>query len=110
MHRGPDGRGDDPHLAREGGQRALAGGVEEPLGRQAALEALQFQAQRPLTRRLQVLAQELKIPPRFEQADPDPGQHLLAVGRAEAEQQALGAKHGAADLRRLVLQGKIDVP
>ena len=91
VDRGPDGRGDEPHLAREGRDRALGGSVEEPLGGEPALEPLQLQAQGPLAGRLQVLAHQLEIAAGLEQADPGPRQDLLPVGRAEAEQQALGA-------------------
>ena len=96
------GGGDDANRAREGGQRALASGVEESLGQQARLELFVRKLQGPRAARLQRLGDELKLAARLVDGDAAAHQNGQSVLRLEAQQLRLAAEEHHRKLRLAV--------
>jgi len=93
---------DDADRAREGGQRALASSVEEPLGEQARLELLVGKLQSPRTPGFQRLGDELELAARLVDGDAAAHQNGETVLRLEAQQLRLTAEEHDRKLRLAV--------
>ena len=96
------GGGDDAEGARKGGQRALAGGVEESLGQQARLELFVRKLQSPCTARFQRLRDELKLAARLVYGDAAADEDGESVLRLETQQLRLAAEEHDGKLRLAV--------
>ena len=94
----PRGRGDDADGAREGRQRPLARGIEEPFGLELALELLEGELERAEPLGLHQLDDELVLAARGVDVEAAEGQHLQAVLELEAARGGRGrgrARSGA---------------
>ena len=109
VEHGSAGGGDDADGAREGGQRALAGGVEEAFGEQARLELFEGELQGPRAARLQRLGDELELAARLVDGDAAAHQDGESILRAEAEELGLAAEEHDRKLRFAVLEREVDV-
>ncbi len=89
---GAGGRGDNADGAGKGGQRALAGGVEEAFGLEALPELLEGQLQRAGADGLHGFSHQLHLASLLVDADTAADQHVQAVLGAEAKQHGLAAK------------------
>ena len=96
------GGGDDADRTREGGQRALASGVEEAFGQQARLELFVRKLQSPCAARFQRLGDELKLAARLVDGDAAAHQNGQSVLRLEAQQLRLAAEEHHRKLRLAV--------
>ena len=108
---GAGGRGHDADHARERGQRALAGGIEEALRLEPALELLEGELERAHALGLEQLDHQLVLAPRGVDVEAAEGQHLHAVLGLEAHPPARG--RGRARARSwavVVLQREVRVP
>ena len=91
---GAGGRGDDADALREGGEWALAGGVEEAFGEEAGLELLEGELERAGSARLQRFGDELELAAALVDGDAAADEDGEAVSRAEAEKRAPGGGRG----------------
>ena len=105
----PRGGGDDADACGEGGQRALAGGVEEAFGEQAGLELLEGELQRAGAAGFEGFGDELELAAGFVDGDAAAGEDGEAVLRAEAEELGLAAEEHDGELGVAVLEGEVDV-
>ena len=107
---GAAGGGNDPDPVRYYRERFFVGGVEKPLVRQFFLQYLEGPAQGAFARLLQMLDDELEVPPGKIEAGAGMGQDLHAVFRREGQPHPLHPKQGAPNLTVFVLEGEIDMP
>ena len=99
-----------PMVRGNGGSGALAGGVEEPLGLEPALELLEGELERAHALGLEQLDHQLVFPAREVHVEAAEGQHLHAVLRLEGHAAAAPAEEHAAELGGVVLQREVGVP
>ena len=109
MEDGAAGGGDDADGAREGGQRALAGGVEEAFGEQAGFELFEGELESAGAARLEGFGDELELAARLVDGDAAAGEDGEAVLRAEAEEQGLAAEENDRELGFAILECEVDV-
>ncbi len=106
---GPGARGDDADGFWEGGERALAFGVEEAFGFEAFLELFEGELERSGADRLHGFGDELHLSALLIDADATANEDVEAVFRAEAEEQGLTAEEDNGELRVSVLEREINV-
>ncbi len=109
MEHGAADGGDDADAAREGGQRAFAGGVEEAFGEQAGFELLVGELKCAGAARLQRFGDELKLAAGLVDGDAAAGEDGETILRAEAEELGLAAEEHDGKLRLAVLEREVDV-
>ncbi len=109
MQRGAGFRGDHPHAVGRGGKRFFILLIEQPFRGQRGFQLLILLLQKPFTRWLHALNDNLIITARLVQGDTGAYQHLLPVLRSEGHPAVAVAEHRAAHLGGIVLQGKVPV-
>ena len=102
-------RGDDPDLARQRGQRALARRVEQPFLLQTRLELFERQLQRAESLWFEMLADQLVLAFGLVHRYAAARHHLQSVFRLELQIPERGAKDDAFDLRSGVLQREVQM-
>ena len=106
---GAGGRGYDANSAWEGGQRALAIGVEEALGLEFFLELLEGKLERARADGFHGFRDKLHLAALLINADAAANQHVEAVVGAETEQNGLAAKEDDGELGVGVLEGEVNM-
>jgi hypothetical protein len=106
---GSGGGGDDADATREGGQGALAGGIEEAFGEEAGLELLEGKLERAGTTWLHVVGDELELTARLVDGDATADEDGEAIGGTEAEEGGFAAEENDGELCAGVLEGEVDV-
>ena len=109
MQRGSAQRGHDADRPRHGGQRPLAGGVEQAFGLEARLALQELLEQRALPGPAQALDHQLQIAARLVHRQATADLDLVAIARREIEQARGAPEHGAAQLAAFVLQREVAV-
>jgi hypothetical protein len=96
------GGGDDAEGAREGGQGALAGGIEESFGEETGLELGEGELEGTGATRFQRLGDELELAARLIDGDSAADEDGESVLRLEAEELGLAAEEHDGKLRLAV--------
>jgi len=106
---GGSGRSDYADAAREGGQGALDGRVEQPFRLQAGLEGLEAGVEVAAPGGLEQVGVELVLAAGLVDGDVPVHQHAVALARLVAQAQGVAFPHHAFERGGLVLEGKIPV-
>ncbi|MCU1318967.1 MAG: hypothetical protein JWP98_485, partial [Edaphobacter sp.] len=106
---GARGRGDDAEAFGEGGEWALAGGIEEAFGEEAGLELLEGQLEGTGSAWLHGFGDELELAAALVDGDAATDENGEAIGQAEAEELGLTAEEDDGKLGFAVFEGEVDV-
>ena len=109
-HRGARGRGQHREAAHEGGQGALALGLEQAFGGQLLFQFFERAAQRAFAGFLQRIQDQLVVAARLVQREAAAREHAQAFARDEVQPLALRLEQGAAHLGARILQREVEVP
>ncbi len=100
-------RGDDADTSREGGERPLARRVEQTLGLEYLLQALELRMEDAGALRVDKIDDEVQITALLINGNASMGQHLLSVLQRHAHVLALEER--ATNLARAVFQREVDM-
>jgi hypothetical protein len=103
------GRSDDTDALREGGEWALAVGVEEALGEETSFELLERELERTGAARFHGFGDELKLAAALVDGDATADEDSKAICRTEAEKLGLTAEEDDRELGFAVLEGEVNV-
>ncbi len=109
VQNGTGGRGHDADATGEGGQRALAGGIEEAFSFELVAELFKRKLESARASRLDGFCDQLKLAARFIDRDASADEDGEAILRPEAEELGLAAKKDDRKLGVAVLQGEVNV-
>ena len=110
---GAAGAGNDADVSRCGRDGALARGIETTFGGEHVAAAFEFGFERADARRFNLVEDELVVAARLVEGGAAMHAHREAVGklaRGQAEAVTVALEQRAGDLRRVVLEGEVNMP